>query len=243
MHNVDLGRARQYGANRQAVRAPVHSQHRERIAVLGAHEGLDFGVGKLHASGLGMRVAHQGTPIAGEAAGRIVRSAPSQAYVRYRTELARGIYTIECVAAAAPSAPRRLWWDSQWLPFPMFRQTTCSWRSPAPSWSAGCQSLNRSTCRSARCSTNPAPAEPRLFPDHGHRLAALRDGERRLGGDRRGRQRGDGRHLALHGRRNHAQPRGGAERRPGFRLAARRSRKSSTAPARCCTCCCATPRP
>jgi hypothetical protein len=43
---------------------------------------------------------------------------------------------------------------------------------------------------------------------------------------------GRGRHLAVHGRRIHAQPRRGAKRRPGLRLRRRPSRTSSTAPAR-----------
>ena len=56
--------------------------------------------------------------------------------------------------------------------------------------------------------------EPRLLPDHCHRLAAVRDGGRRVGRDRRRRQRRHRRHLAVHGRRNHAEPRGRAKRRP-----------------------------
>ena len=49
--------------------------------------------------------------------------------------------------------------------------------------------------------------------------------------------------VALHGRRDHAQPRGGAERGQRLPPASRpRSRPSSTAAARCSTCCCATPR-
>ena len=59
-----------------------------------------------------------------------------------------------------------------------------------------------------------AHAEPCVLPHHGHRLAAVRDGERRVGRDRGGRQRGHRRHLAVHGRRVDAQPGGGAERWP-----------------------------
>jgi hypothetical protein len=43
-------------------------------------------------------------------------------------------------------------------------------------------------------------ARLRLFPDHRHRLVALRDGERRLRGDCRGWQRRDRRCVAVHGR-------------------------------------------
>ena len=45
-------------------------------------------------------------------------------------------------------------------------------------------------------------AQPRVLSDHRHRLAAVCDGERRLGRDRRRRQRGHRRHLAVHGRRS-----------------------------------------
>ena len=53
----------------------------------------------------------------------------------------------------------------------------------------------------------------RGFSDRQHRVAALRARERRLHRDRGHRQRGPGRHLALHGGRDHAEPRRGAERR------------------------------
>src|SRR5258708_6533623 len=42
-------------------------------------------------------------------------------------------------------------------------------------------------------------AKPRVLPDHRDRLAALRDGERRLGGDRSGRERRRLGHLTVHG--------------------------------------------
>ena len=58
------------------------------------------------------------------------------------------------------------------------------------------------------------PAGIRVFPDQQHRVPALRDGRRSVGGDRRRRQRGHGRHCPVHGRRNHAEPRGGAKRGP-----------------------------
>ena len=83
--------------------------------------------------------------------------------------------------------------------------------------------------------------ESRLLSDLLHRLAVIRDGKRRLGRDRRRRQRGNRRYLAVYGRRVHAQPCGGAKRRPGLsaesagperRVQSRRSR----------TCCCAIPR-
>src|SRR5580765_7691249 len=57
------------------------------------------------------------------------------------------------------------------------------------------------------------PFESRLFPDNQHRLAALRHGKRRLGGNRDLRQRGISRHLLVHGRRKHAEPGSGAKRR------------------------------
>ena len=58
----------------------------------------------------------------------------------------------------------------------------------------------------------------RLFPDDVHRVAALRDGGRRLRRDRDRGQRRHPRHFAVHGRRHHAQPRRRAER--GVRLPA-----------------------
>ena len=60
------------------------------------------------------------------------------------------------------------------------------------------------------------------FPTTVDRLAALRDGGRRLGRDRRRRQRRHRRHLAVHGRRVDAQPRRRAERGPGLPAARRR---------------------
>ena len=57
------------------------------------------------------------------------------------------------------------------------------------------------------------PVATRLFPDDVHHFAAVRDGGWRVGRNRHRRQRGHPRHLAVHGRRHHAQPRDGAERR------------------------------
>ena len=53
----------------------------------------------------------------------------------------------------------------------------------------------------------------RVLSHHQHRFAALRHGRRGLGGNRGHRQRRPGRHRAVHGRGNHAQPGGGAKRR------------------------------
>ena len=70
-------------------------------------------------------------------------------------------------------------------------------------------------CRSARCCTSPGgTAAARLLPDHRDRLAALRDGVGRVGGNRRRRQRRHGRHLAVHGRQHHAEFGRGADRGP-----------------------------
>src|SRR5688572_17031658 len=57
------------------------------------------------------------------------------------------------------------------------------------------------------------PAALPVFPDHQHRLAALHDGKRHIGGNRHHRQRGPGRHLLVHGRPKHAEPGGGPKRR------------------------------
>ena len=91
---------------------------------------------------------------------------------------------------------------------------------PAGSGSVGTPRSNRWRCRSARSSTNPAPAEPRLLSNHRHCVAAVCHGKRGVGGNRGGRQRRHCRHIAVHGRRVHARPRGGAKRRCGFRLRA-----------------------
>ena len=56
------------------------------------------------------------------------------------------------------------------------------------------------------------PHAIRLFPDHSHRFPALRHGGRRIGRNRGRRQRGHARHFAVHGRRDHAQPRRRAKR-------------------------------
>ena len=58
------------------------------------------------------------------------------------------------------------------------------------------------------------PHDPRLLSDRRHRLAAVRDGERRLGGDRGDRQRRSGRSVPVHGRGKHAEQRAGAKRGP-----------------------------
>ena len=83
----------------------------------------------------------------------------------------------------------------------------------------------------------------RVFPHHQHRFAALRHARRVLGGDRGGRQRGRGGHCAVHGRRNHAEPRGGAKRGPRLSAQGKRAEKGIR-PRRgaAASCCCATPR-
>ena len=58
------------------------------------------------------------------------------------------------------------------------------------------------------------------FPDHRHRLLAIRHGEWRLRGDCRRRERGHRRRIDFHGRRIHAEPGGRAERGIGCRLKA-----------------------
>ncbi len=102
-------------------------------------------------------------------------------------------------------------------PTPTLSAITCSRRCRPPSGSAGCRSSKRVDMPLGQVLyESGATLEPRLLPDHGHRLAAVRDGRRRLGRDRGRRQRGRGRHLAVHGRRVDAQPRGRAKRRPGL---------------------------
>ena len=65
-------------------------------------------------------------------------------------------------------------------------------------------------------------------------------GGRRIRGNRRRRQRRHGRHLAVHGRRDHAEPRGGAKRRPRLPAEGRSAEEGvRIAAARCSTCCCA----
>ena len=84
--------------------------------------------------------------------------------------------------------------------------------------------------------------QPRVLSDDVHRLAALRDGERRLGRDRGGRQRRSRRYLALHGRRIDAQPCRRAERRPGLSAEGDGDQRGVQPCGRSCTCCCATRR-
>src|SRR3984957_16582340 len=57
--------------------------------------------------------------------------------------------------------------------------------------------------------------EPRLLSDYIDHIAAVCDGKRRLGGNSGRRPGSHRRHIALHGRGIHAQPRGGAKCRPG----------------------------
>ena len=81
------------------------------------------------------------------------------------------------------------------------------------------------------------------FPTTSHRFAAVRDGGWRVGRNRHRGQRGHARHIAVHGRRHHAQPRRGAKR--GARLSGSRptcSRMSSGVSVRRCISCCATRR-
>ena len=58
--------------------------------------------------------------------------------------------------------------------------------------------------------------DPCVLSDHCHRVAAVRAGRRWVGGNRCGRQRRPRRDIAVHGRRDNAQPLGRAKR--GTRL-------------------------
>src|ERR1035441_711329 len=69
------------------------------------------------------------------------------------------------------------------------------------------------------------PIELPAFSDHKHRLATLRHGRRRIGGNRDHRQRWFGRRLLIHGRRKHAEPGGGAKRRRGLSAQGEHSKK------------------
>src|SRR6266446_8927344 len=63
----------------------------------------------------------------------------------------------------------------------------------------------------------------RVFPHRRHRVAAVRHAGRQLGRARRGGARRNDRRLALHGRRDHAEPGRGAERLQGLSLARARA--------------------
>ena len=120
-----------------------------------------------------------------------------------------------CVMPSGTADPFRIF--VRWRTIPIPERTGCSPRCPSRDGSAGCRNSRRWTLPLGQVLYESGDTLSHVyFPDHGHRLAALRDGKRRLGRDRRGRQRGHGRHLAVHGRRIHAQPRGGAKRRPGL---------------------------
>ena len=115
---------------------------------------------------------------------------------------------------------------------------------PRRTMSACCRIWSRCRCRSARSIYESGEhAALCLFPHHLHRVAALRHGGRRLGGNRRGRQRGHGRHRAVHGRRNHASRAVVQSAGYGYRLKASCAEAGIRAAAgRCSTCCCAIPR-
>src|SRR5690606_14807097 len=55
MHHAHLARARHQHAHDQPLGCLVRAQHRERIAVLGAHQGMDFGLWQVHRWGRGLR--------------------------------------------------------------------------------------------------------------------------------------------------------------------------------------------
>ena len=115
--------------------------------------------------------------------------------------------------------------------------------------SAGCPSGCGMAAHRAASKARPAiprrvrlrigrPTRPRLFSDDGHRVAAIRDGQRRVGRDRGGRQRRHCRDRLVHGRRIDAEPGGRPERGAGRTVcAAICSRKNLSVAGKCSISC------